>query len=78
MGRKCDVSKSDKVNNLVKEILNKYGRIDVLINNARITFANKLVDTTEEEWDQTLDINLKGIFLLSKAVVPQMMKNKFG
>ena len=51
MGRKCDVSKSDEVNNLVKEILDKYGRIDVLINNAGITYVKKLVDTTEEEWD---------------------------
>lgn len=78
MGRKCDVSKSDEVNKLVKEILDKYGRIDVLINNAGITYVKKLVDTTEEEWDNTLDINLKGVFLLSKAIVPQMMKNNFG
>jgi 3-oxoacyl-[acyl-carrier protein] reductase len=78
MGRKCDVSKSDEVNNLVKEILNKYGRIDLLINNAGITYVKKLVDTTEEEWDHTLDINLKGVFLLSKAILPQMMKNNFG
>ncbi len=78
MGRKCDVSKSDEVNNLVKEIFDKYGRIDVLINNAGITYVKKLVDTTEEEWDHTLDINLKGVFLLSKAILPQMMKNNFG
>ena len=78
MGRKCDVSKSDEVNNLVKEILDKYGRIDVLINNAGITYVKKLVDTTEEEWDCTLDINLKGVFLLSKAILPQMIKNNFG
>ena len=78
MGRKCDVSKSDEVNNLVKETLVKYGRIDVLINNAGITYVKKLVDTTEEEWDLTMDINLKGVFLLSKAILPQMMKNNFG
>jgi len=78
MGRKCDVSKSDEVNNLVKETLVKYGQIDVLINNAGITNVKKLVDTTEEEWDLTMDINLKGVFLLSKAILPQMMKNNFG
>ena len=78
VGRKCDVSKSDEVNNLVKETLDKYGRIDVLINNAGITYVKKLIDITEEEWDQTLDINLKGVFLLSKAILPPMMKNNFG
>jgi 3-oxoacyl-[acyl-carrier protein] reductase len=78
MGRKCDVSKSDEVINLVKEILVKYGRIDVLVNNAGITYVKKLVDTTEEEWNHTLDINLKGVFLLSKTILPQMMKNNFG
>jgi len=65
IGKKCDVSKSDEVVNLVKGILDKFGRIDLLINNAGITYAKKLVSTTEEEWDYTMDINLKGVFLLS-------------
>jgi 3-oxoacyl-[acyl-carrier protein] reductase len=78
IGRKCDVSKSDEVNKLVKEILANYRRIDVLINNAGITYVKKLVDTTEEEWDQTLNINLKGVFLLSRAILPHMTKNNFG
>ena len=78
IGKKCDVSKSDEVNNLVKGMLDKFGRIDLLINNAGITYVKKLIDTTEEEWDYTMDINLKGVFLLSKAVLPQMMKNNFG
>jgi 3-oxoacyl-[acyl-carrier protein] reductase len=46
--------------------------------NAGITYLKKLVDTTEQEWDQTLDVNLKGVFLFSKAIVPYMMKNNFG
>lgn len=78
IGRKCDASRSEEVNKLVKEVLDKYGQIDVLINNAGITYVKKLIDTTEEEWDQTLDVNLKGVFLFSKAIVPHMMKNNFG
>jgi 3-oxoacyl-[acyl-carrier protein] reductase len=78
MGRKCDVSRSDEVIALVREVFDKYGKIDFLINNAGITYVKKLIDTTEEEWDRTLDINLKGVFLFCKAVVPQMIINNFG
>jgi 3-oxoacyl-[acyl-carrier protein] reductase len=78
MGRKCDVSRSDEVIALVREVFDKYGKIDFLINNAGITYVKKLIDTTEEEWDRTLDINLKGVFLFCKAVVPQMIMNNFG
>jgi 3-oxoacyl-[acyl-carrier protein] reductase len=78
MGKRCDVSIASDVNNLVEEVLKKYGRIDVLINNAVISYVKKLIDTTEKEWDQTLDINLKGPFLLCKASVPHMMKNNLG
>src|SRR5207249_4236901 len=78
MGKRCDLSIASDVNNLVEEVLNKYGRIDILINNAGISYVKKLIDTTEMEWDQTLDINLKGPFLLCKASVPHMMKNNLG
>lgn len=78
MGKKCDVSRFDEVNALVKGILDEYGKIDILINNAGITYVKKLIDTTEEEWDRTLDINLKGVFLFCKAIVPQMIINNFG
>ena len=58
--------------------MNKFGHIDALINNAGITYVKKLVDTTEQEWNQTLDINLKGVFLFSKASLPTMISNTFG
>jgi 3-oxoacyl-[acyl-carrier protein] reductase len=77
-GRKCDVSRSDEVSSLVREALDMYGQIDVLINNAGITYVKKLIDTTEEEWDQTFDINLKGVFLFSKAILPHMIRNNMG
>lgn len=78
IGRKCDVSDCSQVDTLVNEALDFYGRIDVLINNAGITYVKKLVDTTEEQWDQTLDINLKGAFLLCKKIVPRMIQNNSG
>jgi NAD(P)-dependent dehydrogenase (short-subunit alcohol dehydrogenase family) len=78
IGRKCDVSVVTEVNDLVKEALNLYGSVDVLINNAGISYVKKVIDTSEEEWDQTLDINLKGAFLFCKAIVPYMMKKNLG
>jgi len=78
ISRVCDVSISSQVNDLIKESLNKFGHIDALINNAGITYVKKLVDTTEQEWNQTLDINLKGVFLFSKAILPTMISNNFG
>lgn len=78
IGRKCDVSVSSQVNSLVNEALEIFGRLDVLINNAGITYVKKLIDTTEEQWDHTLDINLKGAFLFCKAIVPHMIENNHG
>ena len=78
IGRKCDVSVYSQVNNLVNEALEIYGRIDVLINNAGITYVKKLIDTSEEQWDHTLDVNLKGAFLFCKAIVPHMIQHNYG
>ncbi|MDW0225416.1 MAG: SDR family oxidoreductase [Nitrososphaeraceae archaeon] len=78
LARECDVSVSSQVNRVVNEALHIYGRIDVLINNAGISYVKKLIDTTEEEWDNTLDINLKGSYLFAKAIVPHMIKHNYG
>lgn len=78
LARECDVSVSSQVNRLVSEALDIYGRIDVLINNAGISYVKKLIETTEEEWDNTLDINLKGSYLFSKAIVPHMIEHNYG
>jgi 3-oxoacyl-[acyl-carrier protein] reductase len=78
IGRKCDVSVCSQVNTLINEAFEIFGRIDVLINNAGITYVKKLIDTTEEQWDQTLDVNLKGAFLFCKEIVPHMIKNNLG
>ena len=72
LGVKCDVSISSQVDNLVKKAAGRFGEIDILINNAGIVFVKQLADTSEKEWDETLDSNLKSAFLCSKAVLPHM------
>ena len=78
LGLRCDVSKSTEVDYLIKSAIRKFKSIDVLINNAGIVYVKKLIDTSEEEWDETIEINLKGAFLCTKAVLPFMMKRRFG
>jgi 3-oxoacyl-[acyl-carrier protein] reductase len=75
---KCDVSNSLEVNQLVQKAIDRFDCIDILVNNAGIAFVNKLIDTSEEQWDKTLDINLKGAFLCTKAVLPFMLRNRSG
>jgi 3-oxoacyl-[acyl-carrier protein] reductase len=74
LGIKCDVRKASEVDYLVKSTVEKFRSIDILVNNAGIVYVKKLIDTSEEEWDKTIDINLKGAFLFSKAVLPFMIK----
>jgi NAD(P)-dependent dehydrogenase (short-subunit alcohol dehydrogenase family) len=78
LGLRCDVSKSSEVDYLIKSAIRKFKSIDVLVNNAGIVYVKKLIDTSEEEWDETIKVNLKGAFLCTKAVLPFMMKKRFG
>ena len=80
LGIKCDVTISSQVNSLVKSTVDKFGfeTIDILVNNAAVAFNKKLADTSEEEWDQTINTNLKGSFLFTKAVLPYMIARKSG
>ena len=80
LGIKCDVSIPSEVNSLVKSAIEKFGSetIDILVNNAGVAFNRKLVDTPNEEWDQTINSNLKGAFLFSKAVLPYMISKRSG
>jgi len=63
---------------VVQETVSKFGRIDVLVNNAGISLAVPMLDTTVEQWGKVIDINLKSVFLGMKHVVPQMKSNNGG
>ena len=73
-----DVSKIKQVENLISEVIDRYKRIDILCNNAGIGLLRSVIDTTEEEWDRVIGINLKGAFLCSKYAIPEMLKNNGG
>ncbi|WP_445488312.1 3-oxoacyl-[acyl-carrier-protein] reductase [Niallia sp. 03133] len=74
----CDVSNSDSVADMIKQTLDAFGTIDVLINNAGITKDNLLMRMKESEWDDVINTNLKGVFLCTKAVTRPMMKQRKG
>ncbi len=73
-----DVSQISSVEEMVKKILDKFGKIDILINNAGVTRDNLLLRMKDEEWDKVISINLKGVFNCTKAVVRSMMKQRKG
>jgi 3-oxoacyl-[acyl-carrier protein] reductase len=73
-----DVASSEQVDAAMKQVLSTFGRIDILINNAGITRDNLLMRLKEEEWDQVINTNLKGVFLCTKAAVRPMMKQRSG
>jgi NAD(P)-dependent dehydrogenase (short-subunit alcohol dehydrogenase family) len=73
-----DVTSAADVSRAIEKIESKYSRIDVLFNNAGIELSRPLHQTSEQEWDRVLAVNLKGMFLLSKAVLPIMMDQKSG
>jgi 3-oxoacyl-[acyl-carrier protein] reductase len=74
----ADVSNSEAVTNMVQSTIDRFGKLDILINNAGITRDNLLMRMKEEEWDDVININLKGVFLVTKAVTRQMMKQRYG
>ncbi|MEL3972387.1 3-oxoacyl-[acyl-carrier-protein] reductase [Rossellomorea oryzaecorticis] len=74
----CNVADSDSVQSMVKETISQFGALDILVNNAGITKDNLLMRMKENEWDDVININLKGVFLCTKAVTRQMMKQRSG
>ena len=78
LGFIVDVSKPEDVQRLVEAVEKEWGRIDILVNNAGVTKPVKVADTSVQEWERIMQINLKGVFLCSKAVAPCMAKNQYG
>ncbi len=75
---KCDITNDIEINNMFNEIIDKYGRLDVLVNNAGIAIDTTFDDKTRENFIKTLDTNLVGPFMLSKLVGNYMRDNKSG
>ena len=75
---KADVSNFEQCENMVKAAIEKFGRIDTLVNNAGVTRDNLLMRMKEEDFDKVIAINLKGTFNLTKLVTPYMMKKREG
>jgi 3-oxoacyl-[acyl-carrier protein] reductase len=78
MAVRADVSKAADVRHLVEETIRAFDRIDILVNNAGVHIAKDVFETTEAEWDRTMDVNLKGAYLCSKEVAPIMTKQHYG
>ncbi len=75
---KCDVTNKKEIEEMVKKTVDKFGKVDILVNNAGICQFKPFLELTEEEWDRTLDINLKGYFLCAQTVAKEMVKQKSG
>ena len=75
---KADVSKRDEAKKLVKHTLDKYGKIDILINNAGISEYKLFTDETDEDWSKIINTNLYSAFVMSQEVIPNMVHNKRG
>jgi NAD(P)-dependent dehydrogenase (short-subunit alcohol dehydrogenase family) len=69
-----DIAKEDSVKNMVKEVIDAYGRIDILVNSAAIFVEATVLDTSVEDWDNIMAVNLRGMFLCCKYVIPEMIK----
>lgn len=83
LGRKaialqCDVSNASQVENLISQVLTTWGSLDIVVNNAGVTKDGLVMRMSEEDWDLVLDINLKGAFLMTKAALRPMMKQRSG
>lgn len=78
LGIAADVSKRDEIEHVVEETLKAFGGLNVLVNNAGVLHAGTAEEITEAQWDETFNINVRGLWLLSRAVLPHMRKARGG
>lgn len=74
----CDVSREDDVRTAVERIMDCFGRVDILLNDAGVAVPGGVETLTAEEWDRSMDINVRGMFLMCKYVVPHMRERRYG
>ena len=74
----CDVSIRNDVEAMFKTTVQEFGKVDILVNNAGIDYGTKLLETTDEVWDRTLDVNLKGVFLCTQVAARYMIQRRYG
>ncbi|MFN2126697.1 MAG: 3-oxoacyl-[acyl-carrier-protein] reductase [Anaerolineales bacterium] len=78
IGLQVDVSDHESAKGMVKQVIDTFGKIDILVNNAGVTRDNLIIRISEDDWDQVLNVNLKGAFNCSQAVIRPMMKQRYG
>ena len=72
MAVKCDVTNEKEIEEMVRKTVESFGKVDIFVNNAGICQFKPFLEMTEEEWNKTLDVNLKGYFLCAKAAAKEM------
>lgn len=75
---KCDVSNRKEVEDMFRTTVNEFGKVDILVNNAAIGIMAPLLETTDELWDRTLDVNLKSVFICTQVAARYMVPRKYG
>jgi meso-butanediol dehydrogenase/(S,S)-butanediol dehydrogenase/diacetyl reductase len=73
-----DVTSESSVRSLVRDVIDEFGKLDILVNNAGVSRSVPFIDIEESEWDRVFDINVKGVYLGCRAVVPHMMQRRYG
>lgn len=74
----ADITHKDDVQRMIQKTIDHFGVLHILINNAGILYPTRVIDIPEEEWDAVINVNLKGTFLCSQAVLPILQKNRWG